>query len=150
MSTIIKRLNRELGVDNYIIENSPVIRGVETIPEFDIFYNYKNQTIIIKIANMYPFKPPILFIDNKDHIDWFLKKYIEINSFLKKFRITIECICCHTMTCSWVPTYTIDQVIDEYKLYYDKYETLKSMQLLYKQQLFDDLIYQTIFLYIDI
>ena len=54
------------------------------------------------------------------------------------------------MICSWVPTYTIDQVIDEYKLYYDKYEILKFMQLIYKQQLFDDLIYQTIFLYIDI
>ena len=40
MANIIKRLNRELGVDNYTIENSPVIKGNETIPEFDIFYNY--------------------------------------------------------------------------------------------------------------
>ena len=62
MSTIIKRLNRELGVDNYTIENSPVIRGNETIPEFDIFYEYKNQTIVVKIGNQYPFKPPISII----------------------------------------------------------------------------------------
>ena len=126
------------------------LRTLNNIDWESLSFHYKNKDIKINIQDMYPFKPPILFIDNKDHIDWFLKKYIEINSFLKKFRITIECICCHTMTCSWVPTYTIDQVIDEYKLYYDKYETLKSMQLLYKQQLFDDLIYQTIFLYIDI
>jgi hypothetical protein len=101
---------------------------------------------------MYPFKPPQLLIHETDHIDWFLKEYIQFNqfNFLKKFSIPIECICCHTMICSWVPTYTIDQVIDEYKLYYDKYEILKFMQLIYKQQLFDDLIYQTIFLYIDI
>ena len=37
MANIIKRLNRELGVDNYTIENSPVIKGNETIPEFDIW-----------------------------------------------------------------------------------------------------------------
>ena len=113
------------------------------------FY-YKNNEIKINIQDMYPFKPPILLVHNKDHIEWFLKEYIELNSFLKKFRITNECICCHTIACSWVPTYTIDQIIDEYKLYYDKYETLKSIKLLYNQQLFDDLIYQTIFLYIDI
>ena len=113
-------------------------------------FDYKNKELKINIHDLYPFKPPSLLIDNKDHIDWFLKEYIQINIFLKKFRITNECICCHTMICSWVPTYTIDQVIDEYKLYYDKYEVLKFMQLFYKQQLFDDLIYQTIFLYIDI
>ena len=113
------------------------------------FY-YKNNEIKIVLDDLYPFKPPLLIIDNKDHIDWFLKKNIEINIFLKKFRITNQCICCHTMICRWVPTYTIDEVIDEYKLFYDKYEFLKSMQLFYEQQLFDDLIYQTIFLYIDI
>ncbi len=113
-------------------------------------FDYKNNVIKINIQDMYPFKPPILFIHNKDHIQWFLKEYIKLNRFLKKFSLINDCICCHTMICSWVPTYTIDQIIDEYKLYYDKYETLKSMQLLYNQQFFDDLIYQTIFLYIDI
>jgi len=113
-------------------------------------FHYKNKEIKINIQDMYPFKAPILLIDNKDHIYWFLKQYIELNSFLKRFRITNDCICCHTIICSWVPTYTIDEIVNEYKLYYDKYETLKLMELLYKQQLFDDLIYQTIFLYIDI
>jgi hypothetical protein len=113
-------------------------------------FHYKNNEIKIDIQDLYPFKPPILLIHNKDHIEWFLKEYVQLNDFLKKFRITNDCICCRTMICSWVPTYTIDQVLNEYKLYYDKYEILKSMQLLYKQQLFDDLIYQTIFLYIDI
>ena len=113
-------------------------------------FDYKNNEIKIIIKDMYPFKPPQLLIHNIDHINWFLKKYIQINIFLKKFRITNQCICCDTIICSWVPTYTIDQVIDEYKLYYDKYELLKCMQTFYNIQLFDDLIYQTIFLYIDI
>ena len=113
-------------------------------------FHYKHNEIKIVLHELYPFKPPTLLIHNKDHIDWFLKEYIKLNIFLQKFRIKNDCICCHTMICSWLPTYTIEQVVNEYKLYYDKYEILKSIQLLYKQQLFDDLIYQTIFLYIDI
>lgn len=126
------------------------LRSKNEIDWNNFSFYYKNNEIKIVLDDMYPFKPPLLLIDNTDHIDWFLKKYIQINIFLNNFRITNQCICCHTIICSWVPTYTIDQVIDEYKLCYDKYEIIKSMELFYKQQLFDDLIYQTIFLYIDI
>ena len=126
------------------------LRTINNIDWESFTFHYKNNEIKINIQDMYPFKPPILLIHDKDHIDWFLKQYIELNIFLKKFRIKNDCICCHTIICNWLPTYTIDQVVNEYKLYYDKYEILKSIQLLYKQKLFDDLIYQTIFLYIDI
>jgi hypothetical protein len=128
------------------------VRSKHEINWNNFSFHYKNNEIKINIQDLYPFKPPQLLIRNIDHIDWFLKQYVQFNqfNFLKKFNITNQCICCDTIICSWVPTYTIDQVIDEYKLYYDKYEILKSMQLFYKQQLFDDLIYQTIFLYIDI
>jgi hypothetical protein len=54
------------------------------------------------------------------------------------------------MICSWLPTYTIDQVIDEYKLYYDKYELLNKIELFFQQQNFDDLVHEKIFLYLDI
>ena len=70
-------------------------------------------------------------------------------TFLKKFRIN-SCICCDTMICSWLPTYTIDQVVDEYKLYYDKYELLNKIELFFQQQNFDDLVHEKIFLYLDI
>lgn len=118
-------------------------------------FNYKNKKIHLVLKD-YPFKPPILLIkdhidekDHIDHIDWFLKEYLQFEH-LKKFDLVNDCICCHTIICSWVPTYTIDQIIDEYKFYYDKYETLKSIELLYKQAFFDDLVYEKIFLYIDI
>ena len=117
--------------------------------EYFIF-EYKNKKIKINIHDAYPFKAPILLIHEKDHIDWFLKEYKKLNCFLNKFRITNKCICCDTIICSWIPTYTIDQVIDEYKFYYDKYEFIKTIQSFYKKDFFDDLIYKTIFLYIDI
>ena len=127
--------------------------------DWDTFtFNYKNKEIKIVLNDVYPFKPPILLINNKkciehidhiDHIDWFLKKYTEFK-FLKKFSIINPCICCDTMICRWVPTFTIDNVIDEYKLYYDKYEILNILHIFLKQQFFDDLVYEKIFLYIDI
>jgi len=128
-------------------------------------FNYKNKKIQLVLKD-YPFKPPILLIEKDekyekdekdhidkknhiDHIDWFLKEYIQFDH-LKKFDLVNDCICCHTIICSWVPTYTIDQIIDEYKIYYDKYETLKSIQFFLHQHFFDDLVYEKIFLYIDI
>jgi len=112
-------------------------------------FEYKNKQIKINIPDEYPFKCPQLIIHDKDHIDWFLKEYIQFMS-LKKLNITHKCICCDTIVCMWLPTYTIDQLINEYKIYYDNYEIIKSFQLFYNMQIFDDLIYQMIFLYIDI
>lgn len=120
----------------------------KNIVNWDKFmFTYKNQEIKIIINDVYPFKPPKLIIEEKDHIDWFLKKYMEFK-FLKKFGIKNDCICCQTIICKWVPTFTIDQVLDEYKLYYDKYELIKKIHILFKQQFFDDLVYEKIFLYL--
>ena len=69
-------------------------------------------------------------------------------NYSNKFSIKPECICCHTIVCSWVPTFTIDSVLDEYKEYYDRYEILLMMQKFYNKQFFDDLVYEQIFLYI--
>ena len=52
------------------------------------------------------------------------------------------------MVCSWVPTHTISDVINECILYYDKYELLHKMNIFYENKVFDDLIYETIFLYL--
>ena len=129
------------------------VRSKNTIDWDNFTFNYKNKEIKIILNDVYPFKPPALLMHEKDkdvdHIDWFLKKYTEYK-FLKKFNIINPCICCDTMICRWVPTFTIDNIVDEYKIYYDKYEILHILQLFLKQELFDDLVYQQIFLYIDI
>ena len=52
------------------------LRSKNEIDWNNFSFCYKNNEIKIVLDNMYPFKPPLLLIDNKDHIDWFLKKYI--------------------------------------------------------------------------
>jgi hypothetical protein len=124
------------------------LRSTNVIDWGNLTFDYKNEKINIVLNDAYPFKPPILLLQNLDHIDLFLKVFRSF-TFLKKFRIN-SCICCDTMICSWLPTYTIDQVVDEYKLYYDKYELLNKIELFFQQQNFDDLVHEKIFLYLDI
>jgi len=116
----------------------------------NLSFNYKNKTIHIHVDKEYPFKKPYLCINNEEHIGWFVKKYTILNDFIRTFKIINPCICCDTILCQWVPTYNLDIILNEYKLYYDKLELLEKMYYFYNLELFDNLIYDTIFLYIHI
>jgi len=113
--------------------------------ELTFFYKSKNIKIVLE---EYPFKCPILLIDNKDHIDWFLSQYNVYKDMLIRYKLNNQCICCDTIVCKWVPTFNIDNIIDEFICYYDKFELFYKMNILFKKKLFDDLIYNTIFLYL--
>ena len=126
------------------------IKSKNNIDWINMTFTHKTQKIKIVIDNVYPFRCPILLIENEDHIKWFVKKYIKYSKFISKYKIINPCICCDTMVCSWAPTNTINNLIDEYILYYDKFELLYKMNIAYKKKIFDDLIYQNIFLYLHI
>jgi ubiquitin-protein ligase len=157
MSTIIKRLNRELGVDNYTIENSPVIKGGETIPEFDIFYNYKNQTIVVKIGNQYPFKPPISIIcgswshERFGNIPLYVYKYI---GFCSKKIKEGDCLYCKSMMCpdTWSPALTINKIIEQF-IYLDTFlSNCVKLEFIFlnKLELPEDMVREIFsFLYVD-
>ena len=157
MANIIKRLNRELGVDNYTIENSPVIKGNETIPEFDIFYNYKNQIIVIKIANQYPFKPPISIIwgswshDRFRNIPLYVYKYI---GFCNKSIREKDCLYCKSMMGpnKWSPALTINKVIEQFR-YLDTFiSSCVKLEFIFlnKLELPEDMVREIFsFLYVD-
>lgn len=160
MSTIIKRLNREIGVDNYTIENSPVIRGNVTIPEYDIFYNYKNQIIVIKIANQYPFKPPISIGTNMT-MTWSHERFQKIPSYVykyigfcsKKFREG-DCLYCKSMMCpdTWSPALTINKIIEQF-IYLDTFlSNCVKLEFVFvnKLELPEDMVREIFsFLYVD-
>jgi hypothetical protein len=124
------------------------IKSKNVIDWENMTFLHKNKKIKIVIENTYPFRCPVLLIDGEDHIKWFVNKYIKYSKFIYDFKIINPCICCDTIVCSWVPTHTIDNIIDEYVIYYDKFELLHKMNILYQKNIFDDLIYQNIFLYL--
>ena len=124
------------------------IKSKNDIDWNNMTFTHKSKKIKIIIDTVYPFRCPILLVNEEDHIKWFVKKYIKYSKFISKFKIINPCICCDTLVCMWVPTNTINQVIDEYIIYYDKFELLYKMNIIYENNIFNDLICENIFLYL--
>ena len=124
------------------------IRSKYNINWDNLTFNYKSHTIKIILEENYPFQTPKLLIEDTDHIEWFVKKYIQYKEIIRKFNIINECICCDSFTCYWVPTHTIDDLITEFIYYYDKFELLNKLYIFYNKKLFDNLIYENIFIYV--
>ena len=122
-------------------------RTVYNINWEELTFCYKSKNIKILLEE-YPFKCPTLLIDDKDHIVWFLSRYNDYKDMLNRYKLNNQCICCDTIVCKWVPTFNIDNLLDEFICYYDKFELFYKMNILFKKNLFDDLIYNTIFLYL--
>lgn len=162
MSTnlVIKRLNRELGIDNYTIENSPVIKGNVLIVEYDIFYNYKNHEIVIKLPNQYPFKPPICIRtdtcfswshDRFRNIPLYVYKYI---GFCSKKIKEGDCIYCKSMMCpdTWSPGLTINKIIEQFICLDTFLSTCVKLEFIFlnKLELPEDMVREIFsFLYVD-
>jgi len=136
MSLRVKRIEKEKK------------KSIYNINWENLTFNYKSHIIKIVLEDNYPFQPPKLMIENTDHIEWFVMKYVKYKLFIHTFNIVNPCICCNSFTCYWVPTHTIDDLIREFIEYYDKYEILDKMYILYNKELFDNFIYENIFLYV--
>lgn len=109
------------------------------------------NNVILNIYELYPFKCPKMYINNIDHIEWFLKQKHKYKNLVDKMNIKINCICCKTITCDWTPTFGLIHMIEEYDTYNNDYSTLKKFSIIYQKIIrFDNLIYQKIinFLYI--
>lgn len=83
---------------------------------FEVEKTYKNQKKIIYkfvISIHYPYKPPDLYINNKNY-----GQYLRCpNKFLNvlKYISNIECFCCSSCTCpgNWTPSITLKYIIEE-------------------------------------
>ena len=110
---------------------------------------YKNN-ISLELDDRYPFTFPKLYIheSNKrtNYIDWFLKDRKKYTQIVNELNIKIDCICCHTMTCTWSPISGVNDVIKEYETHYAQYYKLSQFITIYnKIPNFDNLIYKSIF-----
>lgn len=106
------------------------------------------------IPKYYPFKSPLLYINDQEYISQFVDFYQRNQLFIKKFlKVQYTCPCCSTLLCHWSPQNNIPDIINEF--YQKETEKLLVMALiiLYPHLVvtdnspFDDLIYKNIIKY---
>jgi len=88
----------------------------------------------------YPFKPPTLLINKKDHCNYLCKLYNTYYPFVKKYHIPLECNCEQTLVTQWIPCYTGKNLWDEYSNYIQLLKQVASLQVAVKGLPFDDLV----------
>jgi len=83
MSLRVKRIEKEKK------------KSIYNINWENLTFNYKSHIIKIVLEDNYPFQPPKLMIENTDHIEWFVMKYVKYKLFIHTFNIVNPCICCN-------------------------------------------------------
>ena len=97
-------------------------------------YDDENGMLTVQINNhfkfvipeSYPFKKPKLFVKNLEYY-----KLLQNGSeyFLYELRKkNIYCLCCSSILCRWVPSYTLEKILNEY------YENKKISISIYKKR----------------
>ena len=111
----------------YPFDTDPLPQNVNTyyISKDTPYLNIKidNNDLIIAFKDDYPFKPPVLFINNIDFYRCY--KINEKSLYAQAARIELErkynlmCLCCETAMCNgsgkWSPSIHISHILDEYK-----------------------------------
>ena len=101
-SRIIKRLNGELGKENYTIDE---------YNEFDtptqLTYKYRNTEVKVNIGSSYPFHPP-------KHIgDWDHPKYRKLPDYYREYTGQYWCPYCVIID-EWAPGSRLDGTIERF------------------------------------
>jgi hypothetical protein len=99
---IVRRLNGELGKDNYTIDE---------YNEFDtptrLTFKYRKTAITIHIGSSYPFHPP------KSIGDWDHPKYKRLPDYYREYTGQDWCPYCEIMD-EWVPGSRLDSTIERF------------------------------------
>ena len=95
-------------------KKDPHLRIPEPWLNRNITYHYNDYRLNIYIPTYYPFHPPKIMCGDMDHIMYFLKKKQFFHDTIEKYYKQFQCICCYNITCVWVPSMTIRQLVQEY------------------------------------
>ena len=101
-SRIVRRLNGELGTDNYT-----VYEYNDSMSPIKIIYRYRNKDILVNIGSSYPFHQP------KTIGDWDHRKYQRLPDYYREYTGKTRCPYCEIMD-DWSPGSRIDWMIDQF------------------------------------
>jgi hypothetical protein len=117
-----------------------------TTDEDEVSVVVKGLTVVVD--NMYPFTAPTVMYKGDEGIVYLKAKYKEVKPFLNYYNIDIPCIYCNNYTCSWVPTYRIMHLVDEWHDYMRTFHWLDAYKAVIPLTPFDDLVHQRILSYV--
>jgi hypothetical protein len=108
--------------------------------------------VSITLLQSYPFKPPILYINDTVYTSYFIEQFKKYESFtrLHKIHITDCCICCDSIIndTTWSPCFGMYDVIQDYKKFYGMLKHLIHVKYSFDILPFDDLIKTNIISYL--
>jgi len=98
----------------------------------------------IKLGKDYPFSPPKLYIDDKLSTTILITRYKMLFRFINKYDIPMRCVCCEHLAKRWVPTYVLDDLLDEYVLLSKVMAQLLGYKLIIHKLPFDSLVHTNV------
>jgi ubiquitin-protein ligase len=118
------------------------------IPSIQINTSYENMiitpTITLTIPYNYPFKPPILKINNIYYVKYLERGFRLFKPFIDHYKINTAyncCLCCSSVTGEkWTPCNGIKEIIQEYIKYDTILRTIANAKLVVSNIGMDDLI----------
>ena len=113
------------GNNNDLFKNICFYNLSNNAPYIKIKIN--NNNLILAVPSQYPFRPPVLIINNINFREYYKIKYN--NVFLQEMRnelkrkYNMNCLCCETLMCigsgKWSPSIHLTRILDEYKKFQD-------------------------------
>ena len=107
-------------------------------PEFDNMQVMPNVTITL--PKYYPFRHPILKINNTNYITYFIILYTKYKPYIDLHQVNIHCICCKSVICDWTPCWGMKELIQECKTYGNKLGLISKSKWVLDKLPFDGLI----------
>lgn len=130
-----KRLKNELDrmyanydqIDVEVTDKGDVRVNVYKIEKGMTENDDKLQTYGFVIKRDYPFRPPIIFFQNRPYIDFLKSRYISKTEKDIFKKITgLNCFCCFSVNCgdNWSPGITLEKIITEIQFFKKKKRTI--------------------------
>ena len=117
MSVVEKRLKKECEKIFEIYKNYTIEYCNDKQEDYyKLIFNINNNKLKFIISISYPFKKPLLYVNDICYFNLLRISFHELNCYLKKNNIM--CLCCKTYLCSnnWKPGIKLLHIVDEYIL----------------------------------
>ena len=96
------------------------------------FCNTIFDEVIVYVNDDYPFRAPLLILNNKEYVKYYKKLYDISIDFIRENNIPVICPCCDSITCSWSPSYKIWDIILEMLKFEDSISKIYNFHLIFK------------------